>query len=43
MLFSGFARWKIAFNENVSFIDHTSEIRLPDFGLAMNMNKDNDV
>ena len=30
VLLSGFARWKVTINENVSFVDHASGIRLPD-------------
>ena len=30
VLFSGFVRWKVIVNENLSFIDHAAGIRFPD-------------
>ena len=44
VLFSGFVRWKVTINQNVSFIDHPSGIRLLDgYTLAINWKKDNKV
>ena len=44
VLFSVFVRQKIIVNENVSFIDHASEIRPPDgCKLAINLKKENDI
>ena len=44
VLFSGFVRWKVIVNENLSFVNHTFGIRLPDgCKLAINWEKENDV
>ena len=44
VLFSVFVRKKVVVNENVSFTDHASGIRLPDCcKLAINWENDNDV
>ena len=42
--FSVFIRWKVTINENISFTDYASEIRLPDCSkLGLNWKIDNDV
>ena len=42
--FSGFVRWKITINENVSFTDYASGIWLPDCSiLTINRKNDNDA
>ena len=44
VLFSVFIRWKVNINENVSFTDYASGIRLPDCPkLAINCKNDSDV
>ena len=44
VLFSDFVRKKVTVNENVSFTDYASGIRLPDcFKLAINWKNDNDI
>ena len=44
VLFSVFVRQKVTINENVSFTDYVSRIRLPDSSkLAINRKNDNDV
>ena len=44
VLFSRFVRWKVIYNENVSFMDHASAIGRPDgYKWAINRKKNNDA
>ena len=44
VLFSVSVRWKVTINENISFTDHVSEIRLSDcFKLTINRKNENDA
>ena len=44
VLFSVFVRWKVTFNENVSFTDHTYRVRLLDCSkFTLNQKNDNSV